>query len=111
MTSLPTKSDLELAMFVLAHFGSDLDSFKSDVRLNVLEGEIRPSDHDAAVHILAFAVAARESIASSLKDLDELEAQALNIYHESVDGRAYWQRVTTATIEDLGELQRVAADA
>jgi hypothetical protein len=106
MQDLPTRDELELAMFGLAHFGSELDSFKSDVLLNVDEGHIQPSDHDAAVHILAFAVAARESIASSLKDLDELEAQALSIYHESVDGKAYWQRVTTATIDEMGELQR-----
>jgi len=111
MQDLPTKDELELAMFALAHFGSALDGFKSDVRHNADEGKIRPLDHDAAVHILAFAVAARESFTSSLKDLDELEAQALAIYHESVDGKAYWQRVTTATIEDLKTLQRGAAGA
>ena len=111
MQDLPTKDELEFAMFSLSHFGSDLDSLESSVRSYAKEADVQPSDHDAAAHVLAFAVAARESIANSLKDLEKLELQALTVYHESVDGLAYWQRVTTATIDEMNGLQRQATSA
>ena len=110
MQDLPTKDVLELAMFALSHFGSELDSFESSVRSYADETEAKPSDHDKAAHVLAFAVDARDSIASALKDLEKLERQALYVYHDAVTaggrGAAYWQRVTSSTIDDLNALQR-----
>jgi len=113
MASLPTKDELELAAFSLSHFGSEVDSFELSVRSYVDEADTQPSsdqDHDAAAHVLAFTAGARDSIADALKDLEKLEHQALLVY-ESVDGRAYWQRVTTATIEDLDRLKRQTVSA
>jgi hypothetical protein len=111
MADLPTKDELEFATSSLGHFGSELDSFTSSVRSYANEAHVQLSDHDAAAHVLAFAVDTRDSIASALKDLAELEAHALALYHESIDGQAYWQRVSTALIENGVRLQRTEGDA
>ena len=111
MQDLPTKDVLELAMFALSHFGSELDSFESSVQSYADKANVQLSDRDAAAHVLAFAADARDSIARSLDDLGKLETSALNVYHDAVDGRGYWQRVTTGTIDDLSRLQRQAASA
>jgi hypothetical protein len=111
MAFLPTKDELELAMFSLSHFGSELDSFESSVRSYANEDDAQPPDHDAAAHVLAFAVDARDCIAGALKDLDGLEQHALAVYHDAIDGESYWQRVTKGTIDDLSRLQQLAASA
>ena len=102
---LPTKDELELAAFSLSHFGSELDTFESSVRAYADKADVTSADRDAAAHVLAFAVAARESVASLLKDLEKLEVQALAVYHEAIDGQDYWQRVATALIEEGTRLQ------
>ncbi|MGD0167636.1 MAG: hypothetical protein ABSC51_10200 [Gaiellaceae bacterium] len=104
--ALPTKDELEFASFSLGHFGSDLDGFVSDVRAYADKADVQPSDHDAAAHVLAFAVDARDSIASALKDLEKLAVQALHVLHEAVDGEDYWQRVATALIEEGTRIQQ-----
>jgi hypothetical protein len=112
MQDLPTIDELELAAFSLSHFGSELDSFESTVHCAAaLSGDTTPADRDAIAHVLAFAADARNSIGDVLKDLEKLEAHALTVYHDTVDGEAYWQRVSTALIEDGTRLRGQAVNA
>jgi hypothetical protein len=110
-STLPTPDELELAMFKLSSFGSDLDSFESLVRHYTDTADAQPADRDAAAHILAFAVDVRDSLADMLKDIEKLEKYALSAYQDAIDGREYWERVTAGTIEDLNRLQQMRDDA